>query len=334
MVGVVSFYGLYYPPLTFLQMHQFTRLSDVSFPQDLLNSAISFQQNPLTHLQLGEHKTLVLLFFNPSLRTRLSTQKAAINLGMSVMTMNAAQGWKLEMEENIVMNTDKAEHIKEAAAVISQYADLIGIRTFAAFQDREKDYHDEVLYTFAEYASVPIISLESAIRHPLQSLADWLTIEQYKKSDRPKVVLSWAPHPKSLPQAVANSFLEWMQFADVDLTVTHPPGYELAPSFIKDTPVIYDQKQAFADADFIYTKNWSSYQDYGRRLPGFEDWTINADKMAHTNNAFFMHCLPVRRNVVVADEVIDSAQSIVIPQSKNRLFAAQAVIKHLLAEVV
>ena len=311
-------------------MNQFTRLADVPNPNALLEDAKLFKKNPLAHFDFGKHKTLVLLFFNPSLRTRLSTQKAAINLGMSAITMNAGQGWKLEFEDEIIMNSDKAEHIKEAAAVISQYADIIGIRTFPSLTDKEKDYSDFILNKFIEFSEVPVISLESAIRHPLQSLADWLTIETTKKVERPKVVLSWAPHPKALPQAVANSFLEWMQFAPVDLSVTHPPGYELAAEFVKDTPVYHNQMEAFANADFVYTKNWSSYHAYGQTPAVPDDWQIDLPKMAITNNAKFMHCLPVRRNVVVSGKVLDSNHSIVIEQAQNRLYAAQAVLKQIL----
>lgn len=311
-------------------MKNFTKLSDVDHPKQLLQEALIARQQPWAEQQIGQQKTLILLFFNPSLRTRLSTQKAAIHLGMSCMVYNAGQGWNLEFEEQAIMNSDKAEHIREAAAVISQYADIIGIRTFPGLTDREKDYADTILNQFITYASVPVISLESAIRHPLQSLADWMTIEEYKKRERPKVVLSWAPHPKALPQAVANSFVEWMQVADVDLTVTHPPGYELSEAFIKDTRVEYDQQKAFEGADFIYTKNWSAFTDYGRQLRVDQDWQITASKMQLTDNAFFMHCLPVRRNVVVADTVLESAQSLVIQQANNRTYAAQAVLSQLL----
>ncbi len=311
-------------------MKNFTKLSDVDHPKQLLQEALIARQQPWAEQQIGQQKTLILLFFNPSLRTRLSTQKAAIHLGMSCMVYNAGQGWNLEFEEQAIMNSDKAEHIREAAAVISQYADIIGIRTFPGLTDREKDYADTILNQFQTYASVPVVSLESAIRHPLQSLADWMTIEEYQKKERPKVVLSWAPHPKALPQAVANSFVEWMQVADVDLTVTHPPGYELSEAFIKDTRVEYNQQKAFEGADFIYTKNWSAFTDYGRRLRVDQDWQITALKMQLTNNAFFMHCLPVRRNVVVADKVLESTQSLVIQQANNRTYAAQAVLSQLL----
>jgi N-succinyl-L-ornithine transcarbamylase len=311
-------------------MKQFTQLADVPNPSALIDKAQYFKANPLAANDFAKGKTAVLLFFNPSLRTRLSTEKAALQLGFSVMTMNAAQGWKLEFEDQIVMNSDKAEHIREAAQVISQYADVIGIRTFPSLTDKEKDYSDYILQRFVEFSSVPIVSLESAIRHPLQSLADCLTIKEHQTKSKPKVVLTWAPHPKALPQAVANSFAEWMSIMDVDLTITHPEGYELAPTFQQHFPVEYHQQKAFECADFIYAKNWSSFQNYGKILEVKNNWTITAEKMALTNQAKFMHCLPVRRNVVVADEVLDSPQSLVIEQANNRTFAAQAVLHELL----
>ncbi len=311
-------------------MNQFTSIYDVDNVPALVQSALDLKASPFAHKNLGQDKTMILLFFNPSLRTRLSTERAGFNLGMNVINMNAKQGWALEFEDGAVMNMDRAEHVKEAAAVISQYADVIGIRTFPSLTDREKDYQDAILNSFIRYAKVPVISLESAIRHPLQSLTDLITIEELKKTARPKVVLSWAPHPKALPQAVSNSFIEWMQAADVDLQVTHPRGYELAPEFIKDTTVIYDQAEAFAEADFIYTKNWSAFKPYGKIIPQENDWMISADKMALTNQAHFMHCLPVRRNVIVEDAVIDSAESAVIQQAGNRTYAAQAVLKTIL----
>ncbi|MCI5084214.1 MAG: N-acetylornithine carbamoyltransferase [Saprospiraceae bacterium] len=315
-------------------MNQFTCLEDVPDPQALLDKALQWKQNPLAAADSAKGKTLVMVFFNPSLRTRLSTEKAAQNLGFSVMTFEASQGWQLEMEDQIVMNTDKAEHIREAAAVISQYADVIGVRSFPSLDDREKDYQDYILGRFVEYAQVPVISLESAIRHPLQSLTDWMTIKEHQKQARPKVVLSWAPHPKALPQAVANSFVEWMQVADVDLVVTHPEGYELAPDFRQNVRQEYDQQKAFEGADFVYTKNWSAYSDYGQKPTVKKDWMISLEKMAWTNEAKFMHCLPVRRNVVVADAVLDSPQSIVIQQAGNRTFAAQAVLHELIKNKV
>jgi N-succinyl-L-ornithine transcarbamylase len=312
-------------------MEHFTRLSDVKKPKKLLKSALKLKKDPLAHKKLGKNKTILLLFFNPSLRTRISSEKAALNLGMSCIVYDASQGWKLEFEQGAVMNADRAEHIREAAGVISQYADVIGIRTFPSLTDREKDYADAVLYQFQEYASVPIVSLESATRHPLQSLADWITIEEFrKKKKKPKVVLSWAPHPKALPQAVSNSFLEWMKVADVDLMVTNPEGYDLSPEFTAGLPIEHDQRKAFDGADFIYTKNWSSYEVYGQRLNVEKDWTITPEKMKLTNKAYFMHCLPVRRNVVVADQVINSKRSLVLHQANNRTYAAQAVLQEIL----
>lgn len=312
-------------------LKEFTKAPKSSVIKALVEQALNYKSNPFKDKQLGTNKTLVLLFLNPSLRTRLSTQKAAINLGMSVIDINANEGWKLEFEDNIIMNTDKAEHIREAAQVISQYADFIGIRSFPSLTDQEKDYSDYVINKFKAFASVPVISLESAIRHPLQSLADLITIEEHKTTARPKVVLTWAPHPKALPQAVPNSFAEWMNLSDVDLTITHPEGYDLHPDFAGNAKVTYNQDEAFAGADFVYAKNWSSFQDYGSIKSNDSNWMVSAKKMALTNNAYFMHCLPVRRNVIVSDAVIDSPQSLVIQQSENRVYAAQAVLSQLLS---
>ena len=312
-------------------MKQFTSVHDVPDPEALVKEALALKQAPRGSLrQSGNDATIALLFFNPSLRTRLSTQKAAIELGLSVMDYNAGQGWQLEFEDGAVMNMDKAEHIREAAAVISQYADIIGIRTFPGLKDREQDYSDYILRQFQRYARVPVVSLESAIRHPLQSLADWVTIEEYRPAHRTKEVLSWAPHPRALAQAVANSFLEWMKLADVELVLTHPPGYELAEEFTRGVSVTHDQNETFEGADFIYAKNWSSYQDYGRILSQDAAWMITPEKMALTNNGKFMHCLPVRRNVVVADAVLDGPNSLVIEQANNRTYAAMAVLKSIL----
>lgn len=315
-------------------MQNFTSVYDVANVPALVQSALDIKAQPFADQALGKNKTLILLFFNPSLRTRLSTERAGLNLGMQVINMNAGQGWKLEFEDGAIMNVDRAEHIKEAAAVISQYADIIGVRTFPSLTDQEKDYQDHILKSLIRYASVPVISLESAIRHPLQSLTDLMTIEELKQQERPKVVLSWAPHPRALPQAVSNSFIEWMQAGNVDLVVTHPEGYDLAPEFIKDTPVTHDQRAAFEGADFIYTKNWSAVQPYGKILSEDQDWMITADKMALTNEAHFMHCLPVRRNVIVEDAVIDSPKSAVIRQAGNRMYAAQAVLKEILQKTI
>lgn len=314
-------------------MKNFESVADVTELSALIQKGIELKADPLQAEAIGKGKNLVLLFFNPSLRTRLSTQKAGINLGMSVINMNAGQGWQLEFEDGKVMNMDKAEHIREAAAVVSQYADIIGIRTFPSLTDREKDYSDFILHQFMRYASVPIISLESAIRHPLQSLADLITIEEHKQTARPKVVLSWAPHPRALPQAVSNSFLEWVNRTDAELIITHPAGYELAPQFTHGIPITHDQNAAFAGADFVYTKNWSSFQDYGKILSQDTDWMITPEKMALTNNGKFMHCLPVRRNVVVADGVLDSEASLVIEQANNRTYAAQAVLHEILEQL-
>lgn len=311
-------------------MKNFLSIKDVPDLGRLLKLANSIKKNPLGTPNLGKHKTMVLLFFNPSLRTRLSTQKAALNLGMNIIPMNVSQGWNLEFEDGTTMNLDKAEHVKEAAAVISQYADIIGIRTFAELENKVLDYEDRVINQFVKYASVPIINLESAVLHPLQSFTDYFTIETYKPKERPKVVLTWAPHPKALPQAVANSFLEWMQKTKYEVVITHPKGYELAANFTKNSTIVYDQKKAFEGADFIYAKNWSSYHDYGQIKSTDPNWMITKEKMNLTNQAKFMHCLPVRRNVVVENTVLDSKQSIVIEQAGNRAVTAQTVLVELL----
>lgn len=311
-------------------MKQFTSVYDIDDPASLVAEALALKKAPYANQALGQNKTVILVFFNPSLRTRLSTELAAKNLGCNVMTLNVADGWKLEFADGTVMNGGSAEHIREAAGVMSQYADILGVRSFPDLEDKDRDYADEVMNAFIKHATVPVVSLESAIRHPLQSLADWVTIEEYKKRIRPKVVLTWAPHPRALPQAVSNSFLEWMQAAPVDLVLTHPKGYELDPSFVKDTPVVYDQEEAFAGADFIYAKNWSPLNPYGKPQPIAKDWQVTAEKMALTDEGYFMHCLPVRRNVVVSDAVLDGPQSLVLPQAGNRLYAAQAVLQRML----
>lgn len=316
-------------------MKHFISADDVEDFSSLLKTAQAFKLNPYSHKEFGKNKTLGLIFLNPSLRTRLSTQKAASNLGMEVMSMNFDKdGWALETEEGVVMDGNKAEHLKEGAAVIGQYCDIVGVRSFPGLSDREKDYQDLIINGFKKYAGVPVLNLESAVLHPLQSLTDLLTIEELKVKERPKVVLSWAPHVKALPQAVPNSFAQWMNIADVDFVITHPKGYELAPQYSGNARIEYDQNEAFKGADFIYAKNWSSYQDYGRILSKDSSWTISADKMQLTDNAKFMHCLPVRRNVVVNDDVIDSKNSVVIQQAGNRLFAAQSVLKKLLEGIV
>ena len=316
-------------------MNQFLSVHDVPDLSALVQEAIALKQAPFAHPDLGKNRTLGLLFFNASLRTRLSTQRAAQNLGLNVMVMNVSQdSWGLEFEDGVVMNGNKAEHVKEAAAVVGQYCEIIGVRSFPTLTDRESDYAETVINQFKRYAGVPLISLESATRHPLQSLADLLTIEEYKTTSRPKVVLTWAPHVKALPQAVPNSFAEWMNAAQalnlVDFVIAHPPGYELHPDFSGNARVTANQTDAFEGADFIYAKNWSSYREYGKILSQDPDWMVTPEKMALTNHAKFMHCLPVRRNIVVADAVLDSSASIVIQQAGNRVWAAQAVLKRML----
>lgn len=315
-------------------MYHFTSVHDAGHLPTLVNQALQLKKAPNAHRDLGKHKTMGLLFFNSSLRTRLSTQKAAQQLGMDVMVMNVgADSWQLEMNEGVIMNGDKAEHVAEAAAVIGQYCDIVGVRSFPGLVDRNVDYSEQVLNQFIKYTGKPIVSLESATRHPLQSLTDLITIEEYKKVDRPKVVLTWAPHVKALPQCVPNSFAEWMNEANVDFIIAHPKGYELAPEFSGKAAITNDPREAFEGADFIYAKNWSSYQDYGKILNTDAAWMVTAEKMKLTNQAKFMHCLPVRRNVVVEDAVIDSSNSIVIQQAGNRVWAAQAVIKSILESI-
>lgn len=312
-------------------MNNFFSISDVDDLSLLVKKAIEVKKNPIGNKDLGKHKTLGLIFFNPSLRTRLSSQKAAYNLGMDVITLNVGtDGWTLETRDGAVMNSNTSEHIKEAAKVVSQYCDVIGIRCFAGLQNRIEDYQEKVLRGFMEYATVPIINLESSTLHPLQSFADLITIETHKKVSRPKVVLTWAPHPKALPQAVPNSFVEWMTAADFDFLVTHPPGYELAPKFRTEAAIEYDQEKAFKGADFIYAKNWSSFEEYGEIIPAEKDWMVTEKKMALTNNAKFMHCLPVRRNVIVSDAVLDSENALHIEQSANRVVSIQTVLQEIL----
>lgn len=310
----------------------YTSIKEIDSLKKWVKQALKIKKDPLKKQSLGKNKTLVMLFFNPSLRTRLSTQKAAINLGMNVMVMNfGAEGWTLEFEDGTIMNQGASEHIKEAAEVVSQYCDIIAIRAFAGLTDKEKDNAETVLSGFVKYATVPIVNMESATGHPLQSLADAITMAEFKTKHKPKVVLTWAPHPKALPQAVANSFVEMMQLQrDMDFVITHPEGYELNPEITKDSVIEYNQDKAFENADFIYAKNWSNYNDYGKVTNTDENWTVTAEKMKLTNNAKFMHCLPVRRNVIVADEVIDSENSIVIQQANNRTYSAQLVLQKIL----
>lgn len=312
-------------------MKKFTSVDDILDLDELILSAKKIKAAPFENSELGKNKTLGLLFFNPSLRTRLSTQKASLNLGMHSIVMNLNnEGWSLEFENGTVMDGNKAEHIKEAAQVISQYCDVIGIRSFPTLTDKEKDEEEQVINAFVKYSSIPVISLEGATEHPLQAVADALTIQEYKKKRKPKVVLTWAPHPKALPHAVPNSFVKIMKLSEYDLVITHPEGYDLNPEITKGVTITNNQDEAFKNADFIYAKNWSSYNDYGKILSNDANWTVTSEKMALTNNAKFMHCLPVRRNVIVTDEVLDSENSIVIPQANNRTFATQAILKKIL----
>ncbi len=311
-------------------MKHFSSLKDMSTPQKLIQEALMLKKSPNEFEQLGKNKTLLMLFFNASLRTRLSTEKAALQLGMHVTTLNVNDAWKLEFEDGTTMDLETSEHIREAAQVVSQYADIIAVRAFPGLKNRQKDEQEIVINSFKKFASIPLVNLESATEHPLQALTDAITIEELKTKKHPKVVLSWAPHPKALPQAVANSFAAMMQQLDVDFCITHPKGYELNSKITKDTPVFYNQKEALKNADFVYVKNWSSYSDYGKILSQDPEWMLTKEKLA---KAKFMHCLPVRRNVVVSDAVLDSEQSVVIHQANNRTFAAQVVLKELLKNV-
>lgn len=314
-------------------MRHFTSVHDVPNLPDFLQQAQAIKRDPFAHSDLGKNKTLCCLFLNPSLRTRLSTQKAAQNLGMNVIVMNLGEeGWSLELQDGAIMNGTKSEHIREAAAVIGEYADIIGVRAFARLENRDDDYNEVFLNQLIRHSGKPVISLESATRHPLQSFADYITINEYKTTQKPKVVLTWAPHPKALPQAVPNSFAEWMNASseNIDFVVTHPHGYELSEEFIQNAQVEYNQEEAFDGADFIYAKNWSSYHEYGKILSQNPEWMITLDKLKRTNNAKFMHCLPVRRNVIVEDAVLDSKHSVVIQEAGNRVFSAQTVLKNII----
>lgn len=314
-------------------MRNFITVKDMGNLTEALEKAKYVKENPYADAELGRNKTMLLIFFNSSLRTRLSTQKAALNLGMNVIVLDINQGaWKLETERGVVMDGDRPEHILEAIPVMGSYCDIIGVRSFANFASKADDYGEKILNQFIRLSGKPVISMEAATRHPLQSFADLITINEYKKVERPKVVLSWAPHPKALPQAVPNSFAEWMIAAGYEVVITHPEGYELDPAFTAGATIEYDQEKAFKGADFIYGKNWSAYADpnYGKVLCTDRNWTIDERKMALTNNGYFMHCLPVRRNMIVTDNVIESANSLVIPEAANRVVSAQTVIKEIL----
>lgn len=315
-------------------MKSFFHVEDIGPLDAALKEAFEIKANPFGWKHLGENKTIILVFFNSSLRTRLSSQKAALNLGMNPIVLNVnGDSWKLETELGVVMDGDKSEHLREAIPVIGSYCDIIGVRSFAGLADKEADYAETVLQQFVEYSGKPVISLESATVHPCQAFADLITIEEYRQVKRPKVVLTWAPHPRALPQAVPNSFAEWMNAADVDLVITQPEGYELDPRFAGNARIEYDQMKALEGADFVYAKNWSAVRDYGKILCKDASWTVDAAHMAVTNNAYFMHCLPVRRNVIVTDDVIDSPRSLVIPEAANRVVSAQVVMKRMLESI-
>jgi len=308
-------------------MNKYVTINDIKNIKDTVKEAIQLKNNPYQFENLGKHKTLVMLFFNASLRTRLSTEKAAKSLGMDVMVLNINDCWNLEYDNGTIMNLSKAEHVKEATNVISQYGDVIAIRSFPTLTNKEKDETEQVINSFVKYASVPVINMESATAHPLQALADAITISELKTTSRPKVVLTWAPHPKALPHAVANSFINIMKEIDVDLLIAHPKQYELNSNITENVPISYNQEEALKDADFVYAKNWSNYHDYGKILSVDENWMLTNEKLG---NAKFMHCLPVRRNVVVEDAVLDGENSLVIEQANNRTFAAQIVLKNIL----
>lgn len=312
-------------------MKNFYSVNDV----DDFEGFIKFAQD-LKHvsddIQIGKGKTLVMLFFNGSLRTRLSTQKAAESLGMNVISMNAGDAWNWELEPGAIMDGDKAEHIKDAARVISQYADVIAIRSFAKLKDKAEDYADPLFTAFLKYATVPVINLESTTLHPCQSLADMVTIREHQKKKKSKIVLSWAPHPKALPQAVSNSFLQWIRHTDHEVVITHPRGYELDQKYTEGCQIAYNQDEALQGADFVYVKNWSALAPYGTVSNQDKDWMITQAKMDKTNDAYLMHCLPVRRNVVISDAALDDSKSLVIAQANNRTHAARAVLYQILKD--
>lgn len=317
-------------------MKHFTSIKQLTDLSQALEAAKYVKENPFADQELGRNKTLLMIFFNSSLRTRLSTQKAALNLGMNVIVLDVNQGaWKLETEHGVIMDGDKPEHLLEAIPVMGSYCDIIGVRAFAGLQNRDYDYNEVIINQFIQYSGKPVFSMEAATRHPLQTLADLLTIEEHKTKDRPKIVMTWAPHPKALPQAVPNSFAEGINMTDYEFVITHPHGYELDPAFTGRARIEYDQRKAFEGADFIYAKNWSAYEgdNYGKILCTDRDWTVDSEKMALTDNAFFMHCLPVRRNMIVTDEVIESPQSLVIPEAANRVVSAQTILKEILKSI-
>lgn len=320
-------------------MRYFSRVKDLGDLQQALQEAGEIKNDRYKFVELGKNKTLLMVFFNSSLRTRLSTQKAAMNLGMNVIVLDVNQGaWKLETERGVVMDGDKSEHLLEAIPVMGCYCDIIGVRSFAGLSDRDYDYAETVFNQFVQYSGRPVFAMETATVHPLQAFADLITIEEHKEVKRPKVVMTWAPHPKALPQAVPNSFAEWMNAADVDFVITHPQGYELDPEFVGNAVVEYDQQKALEGADFVYAKNWScpgvtNLADYGKVLSKDMSWTVDTEHMSWTNNAHFMHCLPVRRNMIVTDDVIENPRSLVIHEAANREISATVVLKRILQSI-
>ena len=317
-------------------MNTFFNVSDVGDLSKALAEAMEVKKHRFDYQQLGKNKTLLMIFFNNSLRTRLSTQKAAMNLGMNVIVLDVNAGaWKLETERGVIMDGDKSEHLLEAIPVMGCYADIIAVRSFAGLKDRDFDYAETIVNQFVKYSGRPMIAMETATVHPLQAFADLITIEEHKPVKRPKVVMSWAPHCRALPQAVPNSFAQWMNAADVDFVITQPEGYELDPKFTQDSRVEYDQKKALEGADFVYAKNWScpgvkDKADYGKILNSDRTWTIDTEHMSWTNQGYFMHCLPVRRGLIVTDDVIESDHSLVIPEAANREVSAEVVLKRVL----
>ena len=314
-------------------MKHFTSVTQLGDLTAAFEKARHVKENPFADQDLGRNRTLLMIFFNSSLRTRLSTQKAAMNLGMNVIVLDINQGaWKLETERGVVMDGDKPEHLLEAIPVMGCYCDVIGVRSFARFESRAYDYNETILEQFIRYSGKPVFSMEAATRHPLQTFADMITIEEYKTKARPKIVMTWAPHPKALPQAVPNSFAEGINMTGYEFVITHPHGYELDPAFVGNAKVEYDQDKALEGADFVYAKNWAAYSgdNYGKVLSTDRSWTVDSRKMALTDNAYFMHCLPVRRNMIVTDEVIESERSLVIPEAANRVVSAQVILKEIL----
>jgi N-succinyl-L-ornithine transcarbamylase len=314
-------------------MRNFISVKDVHEIYELVNKALSYKADPFRDKHLGAHKRIGLLFLNPSMRTRLSTQIAAANLGMEAIVFNVGQeGWALEFEDEVIMSGSTVEHVKDAAPVLGKYFDILGVRTFPTLKHKEEDYSELFINQFIKYAGVPIVSLESATLHPLQSLTDLITITEFSKDKRrPKIVLTWAPHVKALPQCVANSFSQWITaWGHADFVITHPEDYELDPQFTKGASITHDQDYALKDADFVYVKNWSTFHDYGKIYSNDPDWMLTTEKLELTNHARIMHCLPVRRNVELSDEVLDGFSSIVTHQAANRVWAAQAVLSEIL----